>query len=153
MSTLWLPSLDAKRINRELRQVDAHLFLAEHRDYFGRPYFEVRYHVGSEHAPVIVLDWREDDGTPKPLTSQLLSEVSRLHQQGPPNVEQITRRNEDLKKARNEEHLVHYEEMVKDMIPRMRGTKGIIMPRDKSAAGAAARRQAHRDSERHRGVR
>lgn len=151
--TLWLPHIDAKRVDAELRALDKQLFLAEHRDFFGRPYFEVRYHVGSETSPPVVVDWREEDGTPKPLTSQLFAEVQRIHSQGPPDVRSIVKRNDELKAKRNDEHMEAYEELIEDILPRMRGAKATIMPRAKSAVGPAARRQAKRDSERRRGVR
>lgn len=152
MSALWLPHADARAVDRELRQRDKHLFLAEHRDFHGRPYFEVRYHIGSEREPLVVLDWREDDGTPRQLTSALLNEVARISSQGPPDVGKIARKNADLKASRDNDRIEAYEEMIEDILPRMHGKKTVSMPRSKNV-GQSARRQALRDSERRRGVR
>jgi hypothetical protein len=146
MTSLWLPHADARAIDRELRQRDDRLFLAEHRDEYGRPFFEVRYYIGSETEPLIVVDWRE------PLTSAIIQETVRVMSSGPPDVEKIARRNEELKASRDSAHAETYEDMLDDMAPRIEGRKRVSMPRSTNTA-ANARRQRIRDKERRQGLR
>lgn len=71
---------DTKTIERELRKLDPRLFLdPEYEPYGPRGayvYMTVKYHVGSEYPPGLVLEWRDSAG-PKPLSLGIVEQVKR----------------------------------------------------------------------------
>ncbi len=70
----------SKQIDRELQQLDRHLFLdpeMELHDPRGRYlYWTVKHHIGSAVPPVCVLEWRDGNG-PWDLTMAIVEAVKR----------------------------------------------------------------------------
>lgn len=71
---------DQKSIQRELEQLDRHLFLDPEVETVGpgAPYvfMTVKHHIGSEYPPVLVLEWRDSNG-PIPLSHAIVERVKR----------------------------------------------------------------------------
>lgn len=74
-------SVDEATITRALRRLDDRLFLdpevEPHGPYGPYVYMTVKYHHGSGTPPTCVVDWREPDGRPKPLSYALVDQVKR----------------------------------------------------------------------------
>lgn len=111
-------SASSSRIDRELRQIDAQLFLdPEHDPKFGI-FWTVKFWNG-ERAPnpvTVVVDWREPDGRPKELSDALLYEVQRMARRGPIDAKAIAARNEELKARRAAQAEILYEEQAKEAV-------------------------------------
>jgi hypothetical protein len=64
---------DQASVDAALKQLDPRLFLDPERDRSsGAVFWTVKCWVGSGQRPAHVLDWREPDGTPRPLSSGLV---------------------------------------------------------------------------------
>ena len=144
---------DEKTIDTELKKLDLRLFLVREFDPFRKLYFyEVRHWNGSEHEALLVVDWREPNGLPKPLSSGLVYEVQRLMKKGPISVDAIVRRNQELRERRERESASWYDDAAADFERvAVLGTR-TLMPRSQNVA-ANARRQRLRDLERRMGLR
>lgn len=143
-------------VDRAIRQIDSHLFIdAEWDAQFQRLCYAVKFHVAHGAAPLLITDWREPTTRrPLELSSGLIAKVARMNsERGIDALKQAAEENEAMRLYHERESERHYTELTADMVPRMRGTKNTIMPRAKTAAGAAARRQARRDLERKLGLR
>lgn len=72
---------DEKTVTRALSRLDDRLFLDPEVETVGPNapyvYLTVKYHLGSGHPPSTVLEWRNPDGTPKPLSLALVEQVKR----------------------------------------------------------------------------
>ena len=72
---------DEKTVTRALSRLDDRLFLDPEVETVGPyapyVYLTVKYHLGSGHPPSTVLEWREPDGRPKPLSLALVEQVKR----------------------------------------------------------------------------
>ena len=72
---------DEKTVTAALRRLDDRLFLdpevETHGPYGPYVYMTVKYHHGSGVPPTCVLDWREPDGRPKPLSLAMVDQVRR----------------------------------------------------------------------------
>lgn len=143
-------------IDRELRAIDWHLFIdAEWDAQFQRLCYAVKYHVGDGAPPLLITDWREPTTRrPLELSTGLIAKVARMNsERGIDALKRAAEENEAMRLYHERESTRHYTELTEDMVPRMKGTKGTIMPRAKTASGPAARRQARRDLERKLGLR
>ena len=146
-------NVDERTTDRELKRLDLRLFLAREFDPHSRSYFyEVRHWEGSEREPTLILDWREPNGRPKPLSSGIVCEVQRMMARGPLDVAGIARRNEELKQARDRRSEAWYRESVEDFERVAVLGNRTLMPRSSNVA-ANARRQRLRDFERKMGLR
>lgn len=69
---------DEETVTRALRRLDDRLFLDPEVEPLGPyVYLTVKYHLGSGHPPSTVLEWRNPDGTPKPLSMGIVEQVKR----------------------------------------------------------------------------
>ena len=69
---------DEATVTRALRRLDDRLFLDPEVEPLGPyVYLTVKYHLGSGHPPSTVLEWRNPDGTPKPLSMGIVEQVKR----------------------------------------------------------------------------
>lgn len=69
---------DEKQITQALRRLDDRLFLDPEVEPLGPyVYMTVKYHLGSGHPPSTVLEWRNPDGSPKPLSMGIVEQVKR----------------------------------------------------------------------------
>jgi len=79
MAVMFAPS-SVDEISRALRRLDDRLFLDPEYEPLGPRgpyvYMTVKYHVGSEHTPGVVLEWRDHNG-PKPLSMAIVEQVKR----------------------------------------------------------------------------
>lgn len=148
-------------LERELAKIDRDLHLDKEWDAeFERFCYRVILFLTSDVPPKHITDWR-DPRTREPLELSygLLSKVRQQEAQnlalaakGRTLVAEALRENEERQRKLADENQRHYLETALDMIPRIRGTKGIIMPRTKNVH-AAAMRQRRRDIERRMGLR
>jgi hypothetical protein len=72
---------DEETVSRALRRLDDRLFLDPEVETVGLRapyvYITVKYHLGSGVRPSLVLEWRNPDGSPKPLSLALVEQVKR----------------------------------------------------------------------------
>lgn len=70
---------DEKRVNAELRKLSPTLFLDPAMDPRHGVYWTVRdaSFRNDRNEPIVVLSWREQDGTPKPLSYGIVEQVKR----------------------------------------------------------------------------
>ena len=132
-------SASTQRIDRELRQIDPQLFLDPEFDQRYGLFYTVKYWNG-ERAPnpvTVVVDWREPNGQPKDLSDGILYEVQRIRERGPIDVDSIIRRNEELKRKREDAAEQAYEDQSKEAVRWLR-TKPVF---HRSAAYAVAKRR------------
>lgn len=144
---------DERSIDRELKKLDLRLFLVREFDIRLRSYFyEVRHWAGSEHEPTLIVDWREPNGIPKPLSSGIVYEVQRMMARGPLDIDSIIRRNKELREARDRQAEQWYRDSAEDFERVAVLGNRTLMPRSSNVA-ANARRQRLRDFERKMGLR
>lgn len=133
---------DERRVGRELRTLDPLLFLDKEFDTStGRVFYTVKFHRG-DRPPDLILDWRDGDDTPLPLTSGLLLEIRRMMERGPLDPAEIRRSNERARERQRRESESDYRTVAEEwekfdsavrsgLLPR--GT-GLRMARDKQRA-------------------
>ena len=123
---------DKKVIDRELRKLDDRLFLdAEMDPDFDRIVWCVKFHLGAGQEPLLVTDWRDPDTRePLELSWALWSKVKAREHRDPFTLrDEIKAENERTRTLRAERQHGEYAEMVKDMLPRMRGTHSALFHR------------------------
>lgn len=137
------PSKDA--IDRELRLLDDRLFLdAEMDPDFGCLVWCVKYALGVGQEPLHIADWRDPDTRrPLELSWGIWSKIKARENRDPFTLrDEIKAENARNSELRAERQAGAYEEIIEDMIPRMRGDRMPVFHR--SAGLAAARRRARR---------
>lgn len=73
---------DERSIGAELRSLDDRLFLDREFDkHTGVLFYTVKYHRGDQ-PPDLILDWRDVNDRPRPLSSGVTNEVRRMMQSG-----------------------------------------------------------------------
>lgn len=143
MPTLIVPweAVDERTIDAALREIEPNLFLDKEIDQQGRLFYTACLHNG-ERAPnpiTVAVDWRESDGSPKPLSEGLVYEIKKMQQAGGVNIDSIMRRNNALRVKRDDERMQIQEEIARDfdrhkklgnfaIVPR---SQGLRMSRDR----------------------
>lgn len=115
MTSLLLPVSDERSVQEDLASLDEHLVLTRERDAIGRDYYVVIFYTNGTVEPTVILDWRDGDGTPRPLNSALPNEVRRQMQGGPTSVKQVMAHNQALREKREAEMAEVYEERAKEV--------------------------------------
>ena len=137
---LILPGADEQSVQAQLRQLDSRLILTRERDGLGRDYYVVIFYEGGTVPPSHVLDWREMDDEPRPLSSGLVHEVGKMMADGPVAMIEIVKRNEALKAQKADEFQQVYEDLSREF-ERAKGRLGVV---HRSPGLAAARRRGRR---------
>ena len=137
---------DKRVIDRELRKLDDRLFLDPEMDPdFGVIVWTVKYHMGAGQQPLLIADWRDPDTRrPLDLSWALWSRVKAREHRDPFKLrDEIKAENERMRELRAERQLGDYEEIVNDVLPRMRGTHSALFHRSQGLRMARdrARRQ------------
>lgn len=115
MSTLYLPAMDEQGVQRQLAALDDRLILTRERDQRGRDFYVVIYYQGGSLPPEVIEDWREYDGTPKPLNSALVYTIQQRMSTGGASLADVLGHNAKLKEAHEREMAEVYEERARDV--------------------------------------
>lgn len=124
------PSKDA--IDAELRLLDDRLFLDPQWDPdFDRIVWTVAYHLGAGQEPLWIMDWRDpNDRTPLELSWGLWSKIKTRENRDPFTLrDEIKKENEHRSKLRAQVQSDAYDEIVKDMAPRITGRSSAMLHR------------------------
>lgn len=62
-----------RSIQNQLDRMDGGLFLDKEADSYGRVFYSVKHFLQGVVKPYTVVDWRYPDGSPKPLSDDLIS--------------------------------------------------------------------------------
>ena len=123
-------TVDRRRIERELRGLDPQLFLDAEIDLRHRFVWTVKYHVGSEHPPHLVFEWRDQKtNEPLPLTMGIVDRVKRLEGAGHTVFREVSEHNRRLVAEREARSDQAYTDITNDMEPRMRDTRSAVLHR------------------------
>ena len=146
MSELTIPwqEADERTIDLSLRAIQSDVFLNKEVDGHGRLYYTACLFVGERaDIPVItVVDWRDRDNNPKPLSEGLVYEVQRMYRHGGIDMAAIERANRDLKEKKADEAEAMLEEMAKEFDRRKRMGNFAIVPRSVGLRMARDRQRA-----------
>ncbi len=89
---------DRREIDRALERLERGLFLDPEIDpSFGCLFWTVKHWIGSGQPPLLVLDWRTEDGEPLPLSFALVEQVKRQEGRADGAAERALAANERLK--------------------------------------------------------
>lgn len=136
---------DKRAIDKALRVLDERLFLdAEHDPDFDCLVWCVKYHLGAGQPPMLISDWR-DPNTRRPLELSwgLWSRIKAREHRDPFTLrDEIKAENEKLRTMRAERTQEAYEEIARDVIPKIKGVRsaglhrgvGLRMARDRQRA-------------------
>lgn len=132
MTSLLIPweALDERAVHAALQQLEPNLFLNKEIDRYGRLFYTACLFNG-DRAPdpiTVVVDWRETDDTPKPLSQGLVYEIEKMMRAGGVSVEAIMRRNNEMRVKKDDERQQQAEDIAKDF-ERHKNTGFAIVPR------------------------
>lgn len=128
---------DERSIADALKRFDPDLVLTWELDDQGRQVYEVHKVVGQDRPAVFICRWQDEYGEPLPLSHALLDLVAQLRRGGVEKAKQ-----EQMRKEREATERDIYEEakeIVRDMLPRVKGKRSSPLPR-----GVYLRRLRHR---------
>ena len=137
--------VDKKAIDRELRKLDDRLFLdPEHDPDFDRIVWTVKHFMGVGQPPLWICDWRDPDTRePLELSWALWSRVKAREHRDPYRLrDEIKAENERTRELLAERQFGEYEELARDMLPRMDGTRSALLPRSQALRIARDRERA-----------
>lgn len=127
-------SRSAEEINRELRRLDPNLYLDQAVDYPGGPvYYVVRHNLGSGWGnQVIVVAWKEHDGTPKPLTHGIVDQVKRQENRAADVAAEVVRDYERTLERKRQQRKDDHDALMADHLPRVKASwDGFFTPYSK----------------------
>ena len=136
---------DKKAIDRELRKLDDRLFLDPEFDPdFDRIVWTVKFHLGAGQPPMLISDWRDPDTRrPLELSWALWSRIKAREHRDPYKLrDEIKAENERTRELRAERQFGEYEELARDMLPMMNGTRSALLPRSQALRIARDRERA-----------
>ncbi len=146
---------DRDWITRMLRQIDPNLFVELQLTPNGERVWCVVEDVGGDAPPITVYEHRDGDRKPLPFPTESMVETFRRRaNEGltiADRIEIADRRNAELVEQRTARSHEAYEDIADDFRRLEKG--GYVLPRRKTAAGAAARENRRRDLERAMGLR
>lgn len=107
-------SLAERQINEELQRLDPFLFLDKEWD-TNRDcgFYAVKYHRG-DRPPDLILDWRDADDWPRPLSAGIVAEVRRLQVQGAIDFQAVMKRNAELQERKRRASEQAYRDVAAD---------------------------------------
>lgn len=105
---------DERGVQRELQTLDRRLFLDREYDSARGLFFYTVKVSNGDRPPDLVLDWRDPDDRPRQLSSGVANEVRRMIAQGPVDIRELARRNEQAKERRRVEARAAYTEVARE---------------------------------------
>ncbi len=123
-----------QQVLRDLRSIDDRLFLEMQLTTAGEEVWCVVCDVGSGQPPITIMEWRDQE-TGRPimeLTSGLAERVSRMDRDGSRLSARVVRANEAKVEEQRRAAYDIYREIATDMVPRMRPTRSVVLPRSQS---------------------
>ena len=146
MTSLYLPAVDERSMQRQLRELDDHLILTRERDHLGRDYYVVIFYTDGTVPPAFIEDWRDPDGTPRQLSSALPLMIQKRMKEGPTSLKKINAHNDALKASHDADMEAAYEEQALSVAKSARTSA--MLPRSQSLYLA---RQREREAKARRG--
>lgn len=93
-------SLAESQLDAELKRLDSFLFLDKEWDTSRDcPFYTVKYHRGDQ-APDLILDWRDPDDWPRPLSSAIVSEVRAMQVRGAIDFQVVLKQNAEAQERK-----------------------------------------------------
>ena len=137
-------SASHSELERDLKQIDRALFFERQLTFAGELVWCVVCDVGGDQPPVTLIEWRDPaTGAPIPeLSSGVLTRVQRMHRSAEAFSREMRARNEQLEKARDRDRDAAYEDMARDMLPRIEGRVSAVLPRSQALRRSRDRRRA-----------
>ena len=140
-------SVEQEAFQRELRKLDARLFLERHLLNDGRPVWTVQEHVGERAggpSPYrTVCYWDDDHGDPLPLTWRLLDKVKQLEGGWETVMERMLETTEGKVAMSQAALRDDATEIAADVLPRMKDTRSAVLPRSQSLRMSRDRQRAN----------
>lgn len=141
LTVVWSPTQDEKAIDRDLKRLDEGLFLDKERDrQSGGLVWTVRHQIGSGVTPPLVLEWRDRQGNPLPLSSGIVYAVEKRKANfGRDLLQESMAANDALEEKQNAEAAEELEEIVRDFKKHYALGNFSVVPRSRALMWARAR--------------
>lgn len=129
-------------LQQELRLIDDRLFLERQLTLVGEPVWCVVVNVGGDVPPITILEWRDDDDNPLPLSSGILERMRRMDRDGARLAARVIKQNRDRIEAARQKAKDDWEEIGKDVGGRMSGTRSAVLHRGQYLRRSRDKRRA-----------
>lgn len=107
-------------IDAALKQLDSRLFVEKQVSLEGEYVWCVVTEIGGDYPPLTILEWRDESGGPiHELSSGIVERVRRLERDPIVLARKLREQNEERKRALDKRRDEAYEEIARDMIPRI----------------------------------
>lgn len=126
---------DRKRIEAELQKFDQNLFLDAEVDVHRRFVWSVKEHIGSEHPPHLLFEWRDERGEPLPLSWGLIEEVRKMawrKDHGISVFDVVSQANEARRAELMRRSASEYEAIAEDIARMMNPLRSGVLPRSQA---------------------
>lgn len=121
------------KVQAELQKLDDRLFLEKQITMANEEVWCVVVNVGLDQPPVTLMEWRDESGEPIPyLTDRIVSRVAAMERDGHKLYAKVIQANADKVEIDRKIALYQYEELGRDMGPRIEGKIRPVLPRSQA---------------------
>lgn len=120
---------DERALQLALKRLDEDLRLGCDLDQHGRPVYKVMLYRGPEHPAAFVCGWWDDDFTPRPLSSGLVSMVEALQKGSRAPRQDEDAHNRHVHEQNQKDFEATIDAIAADMEPHLRETHGAMLHR------------------------
>jgi hypothetical protein len=134
---------DRRDLDRELKRIDDRLFFEKQVTFDNEEVWCVCIGIGGDQPPWTLLEWRDQRGQPIPyLEGEIITRIARMDRDGARLSERVVEENANQLRARREWSRQQYEEIARDMIPRIYDRKRPVLHRSQALRMSRDKRRA-----------